>query len=99
MPEPESTSPERNDLLVMGHLLGWFDGWEMVDTQTIAFTDFSPSPDYPYLPIGDITIDFEKGTLTYYDDFGKTLRTFGVKGDLHFIQTSNPENPNDPTHR
>ena len=62
-------SAERLDWEVMGRLVGTATGWDQQDTWVMMLYDFVPVEGIPF-PTGDVTFDFERGTVTLYNDDG-----------------------------
>jgi len=60
---------ERHDWTICGRLIGKASGWDQADTFALVLYDFVPSPGVE-LPMNDISIDLEEGTIRVYDDAG-----------------------------
>jgi hypothetical protein len=65
---------ERDEWKVLGRTIGVASGWDQADTFVMALYDFEPT-DGIKLPSGTLTIDFEAGTASTYDDAGKVLES------------------------
>lgn len=63
--------------IVCGRLLGTFDGWDQVSDSGIVFYNFKPT-DKCSLPFGDLCVDFDKGLIEYFNEFGKLIASFDL---------------------
>lgn len=61
--------PERNDLYMLGHLVGSYTSWCMTDdSQMFLYYGFYPRAPKGIFPIGDIAVDYEEGEVYLFEE-------------------------------
>lgn len=76
-------SRTRTDWPILGRNVGTATGWDQQDTFVITIYEFEPNSKYPKLLKGDVTVDFEKGTMELYDDNGDITNSVDLVGVLN----------------
>jgi hypothetical protein len=79
----------RTDLIIMGRAIGTFDGWDDVGDLVMIYYAFNPCPTLEReLPVGDISVDYEKGTFSFYCDDGTLYKAFPAFPLLNKLPTN-----------
>lgn len=61
---------ERTDLIVLGRLIGTYQGWDGGDEGEYVFYDFIPAPNVNLPSSFDLSVSYQKGWFAQYDDNG-----------------------------
>lgn len=81
------SNKRRIDWSVCGRPIGTATGWDQGDTFSMIVYDFIGNQAWKRqrLPEGDITLDFEAGTITTYKDDGAVWRKVDLVQALYYI--------------
>lgn len=76
----------RNDLIVLGRLIGTTSDWTVNEVTHFEASEFEPAPDID-LPTGNLTIDYTKGTFAYYTTDGEVSQIFDIITTIKHLPT------------
>lgn len=64
---------ERSECIVLGRVIGSYNGWDQVDDSTICFYGFEPILELSHIPSGDLGFNYEEGKFESYADNGEII--------------------------
>lgn len=78
----------KNNLIILGRMIGTHTGWDHVDTASFIFYDFEPVSEFngSLIAQGSIYVDYDLGKIEAYDDDGKVTYTIDI---IEAIQNCN----------
>lgn len=76
-----SSKKKATEWKLIGRIAGTATGWDQQDTFIITLYDFKPAKGVK-LPSGDVTVDFEAGTVCVHDADGEPIETADIVAAL-----------------